>query len=185
MAKGAKAQPTEKSPSKGQGTKRRRCSWQTTKIHHRCTCPDPILRWSAWKNWSAPWELKGRTLDSKEDNISGWSTFEWLPGGFFLQISGEITFKGLRIQSMEIIAYDPTSQTFPANVYSDMSGTVLSYQWNVQGNIVTHWTKGAKYTGTFSEDGNILTGGWRPDEGAEVTDGATYDATMIRVQGRK
>lgn len=145
--------------------------------------PDPALE--RLEKLVGTWELKGRTLDSKEDNISGWSTFEWLPGGFFLQISGEITFKGLRIQSMEIIAYDPTSQTFPANVYSDMSGTVLSYQWNVQGNIVTHWTKGAKYTGTFSEDGNILTGGWRPDEGAEVTDGATDDATMIRVQGRK
>jgi len=142
--------------------------------------PDPAL--GRLEKLVGTWELKGRTLDSKEDNISGWSTFEWLPGGFFLQMSGEITFKGMRIQSVEIIAYDPTSQTFPANVYSDMSGTVLPYQWNVEGNIVTHWTEGSKYTGTFSEDGNTLAGGWRPDEGTEVTDGTAYDATMVRVR---
>jgi hypothetical protein len=30
------------------------------------------------------WDMKGHTLDSREDNISGWNTFEWLPGGFFI-----------------------------------------------------------------------------------------------------
>ena len=132
--------------------------------------PDPAL--GRLEKLVGTWELKGRTLDSKEDNITGWSTFEWLPGGFFLQMSGEITFKGMRIQSVEIIAYDPTSQTFPANVYSDMSGTVLPYQWNVEGNIVTHWTEGSKYTGTFSEDGNTLAG-WhsiRRDNGPSEVD---------------
>ncbi len=155
----------------------------TSSMHMSRPQPDPAL--SRLEKLVGTWELKGRTLNSKEDNISGWSTFEWLPGGFFLQIRGEITFKGLRSQSVEIISYDPTSQTFPSNVYSDMSGNVLPYQWDVQGNIVTHWTKGAKYTGTLSEDGNTLDGGWRPDEGAEITDGAAYDATMTRVQDRK
>ena len=145
--------------------------------------PDPAL--GRLEKLVGTWELKGRTLDSKEDNISGWTTFEWLPGGFFLKMSGEITFKGFRIQSVEIIAYDPTSQTFPANVYSDMSGTVLPYQWNVQDNIVTHWTEGSKYTGTFSEDGNILSGGWRPEDGKEGPENAAYDATMVRVEESK
>jgi Protein of unknown function (DUF1579) len=135
--------------------------------------PDPALR--RLEKLVGTWELKGRTLDSKEDNITGWTTFEWMPGGFFLQISGEITFQGLRMQSVEIIAYDPTSQTFPANVYSSLSGTVLSYKWDVHGNTVIHSGLGATYTGTFSEDGNMLIGGWRPDEGMESTDGNTDD----------
>jgi hypothetical protein len=155
----------------------------TQSMHMSRPQPDPALL--RLEKLIGTWELKGRTLNSQEDNISGWTTFEWLPGGFFLQIRGEITFKGLRSQSVEIIASDPTSQTFPAHVYSDMSGTVLQYQWDVQGNIVTHWTKGAKYRGTLSEDGKTLVGGWRPDEGVEVTDGAAYDATMIRVQDGK
>lgn len=89
------------------------------------------------------------------------------------------------MQSLEIIAYDPERKTFPASVYSSMSGTVLSYKWDVQGNTVIHSGLGATYMGTFSEDGNTLIGGWRPDEGTEVTDGTAYDAIMVRVQDRK
>ena len=135
----------------------------TPSIHVSRPQPDPALL--RLETLIGTWELKGRTLNSQEDDISGWTTFEWLPGGFFLQIRGEMTFKGMRSQSVEIVAYDPTSQTFPAHVYSDMSGTVLYYQWDVQGNIVTHWTKGAKYIGTLSEDGNTFVGGWRPERG--------------------
>jgi len=131
------------------------------------------------------WKLKGRTLNANEDNITGWTTFEWMPGGFFLQAVGEITFRGSSMQSLEIIAYDPERKTFPSRVYSSMSGTVLSYEWDVQGNTVIHAGLGSKYTGTFSEDGTILSGGWRPDEGTESTDGNAYDATMVRVEDRK
>ena len=42
-------------------------------------------------------------------------------------------------------------------------------------------TTGSKYTGTFSEDGNILSGGWRPEEGTKKIPENTYDATMTRV----
>lgn len=145
--------------------------------------PDPAL--GLLEKLVGTWELKGRTLDSKEDNISGWSTFEWLPGGFFLKMFSEIAFHGARMQSLEIIAYDPERKTFPASVYSSMSGTVLSYEWDVQDNTVIHSGLGATYTGTFSEDGNLLIGGWRPDEGMESTDGNTYDAAMRRVEERK
>jgi hypothetical protein len=48
-----------------------------------------------------------------------------------------------------------------------MSGIALPYHWNVQGDNVTHWTETHKYTGTFSEDGKTLSGGWRPVEGKE------------------
>ena len=142
--------------------------------------PDPALK--RLENLVGTWKLTGRTLSSQEDNISGWTTFEWMPGGFFLRVIGEMTFQGFAMQSLEIIAYDPERKTFPASVYSSMSGTVLSYAWDVQGNTVIHTGLGATYTGRFSEDGNMLIGGWRPDEGAESTDGSAYDATMIRVE---
>lgn len=138
--------------------------------------PSPALR--CLERLVGTWDIKGRTLDSKDDDITGRMTCEWLPGEFFLKQSGEIYFRGLKIQSLEIIGYDPSSQTFPASVYSNMSGVVLSYQWNVQGNTVTHWTDAHKYTGTFSEDGRILSGGWRPVEGKA---GGAYDAVMTRV----
>jgi Protein of unknown function (DUF1579) len=153
---------------------------KNTETNIQMPVTDPALK--RLEKLVGKWELKGRTLDSEEYNISGWTTFEWLLGGFFLQSVGEINFKGFIIKSLEIIAYDPKSKTFPSSVYSNMSGTVLSYVWDVQGNTVRHSGLGAKYTGNISEDGNTLTGGWRADEGTESTDGNAYDAVMTRVK---
>lgn len=143
------------------------------------SAPDPAL--GRLEKLVGTWRITGRTLDSQDDNISGWVTIEWLPGGFFLQQRGEIHFMGLKIQSLEIVGYDPSKETFLSYVYSNMDGVPLRYQWDVQGNIVTHWTEGSKYTGTFSEDGNILSGGWRPEEGKEGPENVAYDAIMTRV----
>ena len=124
------------------------------------------------------WDIKGRTLDSDVDNMSGRMTCEWILGGLFLKQSGQITHKGFTLQTLELISYDAASQTFPANVYSDRSGAVLPYHWNIEGNTVTHWTETHKYTGTFSDNGQTLAGGWRPlDGGGDVA----YDAVMTRV----
>src|SRR5215472_1966062 len=123
------------------------------------SAPDPALR--RLGRLVGTWKLTGRTLSSSEDNITGWTTFEWLPGGFFLKAVGEITFQGTRMHSLEIIAYDPERKRFPASVYSSMSGTIFSYEWEIQGNTVIHAGLGATYTGTFSEDGKRLIGGWR------------------------
>jgi len=142
--------------------------------------PDPALK--RLESLVGTWELRGRTLDSKVDDLSGWTTFEWMPGGFFLKVSGEIEFRGFKVQSLEMVAYDPKSQTFPSSVYTNMSGAVLAYQWEVQGNLVTHWMETAKYTGTISEDGNTLSGGWRPIEGKEGAENVAYDAVMTRVK---
>ena len=142
--------------------------------------PDPALR--RLDKLVGTWDMKGRTLDSTEDNISGRVVIEWLPGGFFLQQRGEMEVAGVKVQSLEMLGYDPETDTFPSQVYSNMDGVAHPYFWNVQGNVVTHWTEGSKYTGTYSEDGNVLSGGWRPDPGVERNAGNTYDATMIRVK---
>jgi hypothetical protein len=67
-------------------------------------------------------------------------------------------------------------------VYSNISGDALSYEWDVQDNSVIHSGLGAKYTGILSEDGNTLTGSWRPDRATESTDGNAYDAVMTRIK---
>jgi uncharacterized protein DUF1579 len=142
--------------------------------------PDPALK--RLDRLAGTWELKGRTLDSNEDNITGRVVIEWLMGGLFLQQRGEMTFQGTTFQALEILRYDPATDTFPSIVYSSMSALPAAYQWDVQGDVVTHWTEGSKYTGTFSADDNTLTGGWRPDTGVEESAGNTYDAVMIRVK---
>jgi hypothetical protein len=155
-------------------------SSQTNVQIGQTSTPDPALK--RFEKLIGKWELKGRTLDSNEDNITGWNTFEWMLGRFFLKSEGEINFKGFVMQSVEIIAYDPERKTFPARVYSSMSGDIFPYEWDLQGNTLVHSGLGAKYTGTISEDGNTITGGWRPDVGTAPVEGSAYDATMIRVK---
>lgn len=128
------------------------------------------------------WSLKGRTLGSKDDNINGEVVIEWLLGGFFMQQRGEITFMGVTLHGLEIIGYDDATDDFPSTVYGDMSSVPFAYRWDVRGDTVIHSGLGAKYTGTFSEDGNTLTGGWRPEDGQKSSPENTYDATMIRIK---
>jgi hypothetical protein len=142
--------------------------------------PDPALK--RLDKLIGTWELTGRTLDAKEDNITGRTTIAWIMGGFFLELRGEMEFMGTKFESLEIIGYDPVTHTFPATVFSSMEGITRAYFWDVQGDVVTHWTEGSKYTGTFSDKGNTLAGGWRPAPGVEQNGGNTYDATMIRVK---
>ena len=70
---------------------------------------------------------------------------------------------------------------FPSISFSNLNSTPAYYYWNIVDDIVTHWTKGAKYTGSFTQGNKILTGGWRADEGEKITRGNTYDATMVRI----
>jgi hypothetical protein len=142
--------------------------------------PDPALK--RLDKLVGTWDLRGRTLDSKEDNISGQITVEWLLDGFYQQQRGEWDFAGTKFHSMEIVGYDPATKKFAAYAYSSMGGSPLPYYWDVQGNVVTHWTEGSKYTGTFSADGNTISGGWRPDKGVEANAGNAYDATMTRIK---
>lgn len=126
------------------------------------------------------WKLTGRTFDSKKDNIRGRVVIEWLPGGFFLQMRGEIRMEDFAVQSLEIVGYDASTKSFSSTVYSNVDGVPSRYYWNVKGDRVTHWTKGSKYAGTFSKDGRALSGGWRPDKGQKATEGTSYDAIMTR-----
>lgn len=128
------------------------------------------------------WKIKGRTFDSEHDNISGRVTIEWLPGGFFMVQQGWIRVGGLKIRSIEIIGYDSQTRAFPSYVYSDLNGVPSRYCWDVRGDVVEHWTDGARYAGRFSEDRTRLIGGWRPVGRERKAPGNTYDAVMIRLK---
>ncbi len=143
--------------------------------------PDPELK--RLEFFVGTWTLKGRTLDSTEDNVSGQTTFEWLPGGFFLQQRIELDFAGYAVKGLEIIGYDPSTGKFPSTVYASMAGVPIPYTYDVQGNDITIRTElggGATFHGTLSEDGNSFTGGWRPDEGKEGPGNVAYDVQGTR-----
>lgn len=143
--------------------------------------PDPALR--ALDKFVGTWDLQGHTLESEGYDVGGQITFEWLPGGFFLKQTGVINFMGMELQFMEVIGYDPSTQTFPSLVYSNVAGEALPYRYEVQGIEVTIRTEfggGATYHGTFADDGDSMSGGWRPDEGAAGPGNVAYDVSGTR-----
>jgi len=145
--------------------------------------PDPALK--RLEKFVGTWNIKGRTLDSKVDNVSARTTFEWLPGGFFLKQSFEADFMGMKIQSLELIGYDPSSDTFPSLVYSNLAGVPIPYRYDVRGKDVTITTDfggGARMTGKISEDDNTFSGGWRPNPGKEGPGNVAYDFVGTRVR---
>jgi hypothetical protein len=145
--------------------------------------PDPALK--RLEKFIGTWEMKGRTLNSKEDNVLGRATFEWLPGGFFLQQRIELNFMGMQLRSLELVGYDPQTQALASNVYSNMSPMPLPYKWDVQDDTLTisvaYGPLDATFKGKFSKDGKSFSGGWRPNPGADETINVPYDIEGTRV----
>ena len=75
--------------------------------------PDPALR--RLDRFVGRWSMEGNLVGSDEKNIKGETTFRWLPGGFFLEQHMQLNFMGLEIESLELIGYDPETETFPIN----------------------------------------------------------------------
>jgi hypothetical protein len=134
------------------------------------------------------WKTAGKTLGSKEDNIFGEVKIEPILDGAYLQISGHMSFKDgmLDFPSIEIIGYDKEKKTFPSTAFANMGETSgeapVLYEWYVEEDgTVVHRGAGAIYHGKFSDDGNVLDGGWRPDTSEDRRDEASYDLTMTRL----
>jgi hypothetical protein len=129
--------------------------------------------------------MKGRTVGSDVVNVSGVATFEWLPGGFFLQQRIALNFMGLEIESLELVGYDPETDTFPSTIFSNLEPIPLPYRWKVGEDTLTitvsYGPLDATFTGTWGEDGETFGGGWRPNPGADEMVNAPYDIQGHRV----
>ena len=112
----------------------------------------------------------------------GETSWEWMEGGFFLIQRGWTRRAGMEQRYIQIIGYDRMPGAKPADaitgrLYTD-GGDTLSYVCEVDGDTMTIWMgeKGspAKYSGTFSADGNTIEGDWE-------WPGGGYLETMTRV----
>jgi uncharacterized protein DUF1579 len=145
--------------------------------------PDPAL--TVLDRFVGSWSMEGHLVGSTENTIKGRASYRWLPGGFFLEQRIEMDFMGMKIDSLELIGYDPETKTFPSTVYSNMSPTPLPYRWEVDGDTVkisvSYGPLDATFTGAFSEDGQAFGGGWRPNPGADETVNVPYDIAGRRL----
>jgi Protein of unknown function (DUF1579) len=106
------------------------------------------------------WTMEVNLVGSDEKNIKGETTFRWLPGGFFLEQRVRIDFMGQQIDALELIRYDPETDTFPSTVFSAFSPSPLPYRWDVRGDTVTiavsYGPLDATFTGSWREDGTFF-----------------------------
>ena len=122
------------------------------------------------------WELSG--------DVRGTVTYEWMEGGFFLLQRVDLGPQdGRRIGGIEVIGHERMfgagpSEEIKSRFYST-TGDTLDYVYELEGDTLRIWAgeKGspAYYRGTFSGDGNTLTGTWR------YPGGRGYEATSTRV----
>jgi hypothetical protein len=145
--------------------------------------PHPALK--LLERFVGSWDMKGRTVGSDVDNVQGRTSFEWLPGGFFLQQHITLDFAGFKVEGLEIIGYDPASGAYPSTVYPNMAGMPLPYRWEIDGDNLTITTDvlGATFHGKWSADGKTFSGGWRPMPGREGPGNIAYDVSGGRAVG--
>lgn len=115
----------------------------------------------------------------------GTTTYEWLEGGFFLMqrydfMHGDHPVKGIEIIGHERRFGEEPSEVIKSRIY-DTEGNTFDYVYEmVDGNTLMIWggEKGspAYYKGTFSADGDTVTGGWT------YPGGGGYQSDMTRIK---
>ena len=121
------------------------------------------------------WEVSG-------DYVEGTSSFEWMEGGFFLLPRYDFEGPdGQKVEGIEVIGHERPfgagpSEDIKSRAYSN-TGDTLDYVYELDGDTLTIWggEKGspAYYRGTFSADGDTLSGRWH-------WPGGGYEATLTR-----
>ena len=106
-----------------------------------------------------------------------------MDGGFFLLQHVQLDQDGYTTNGIEIIGHlQPFGEELSPDIHSryyDNMGNTLDYVYELNGDTLTIWSgvkkSPAYYTGTFSDDGNALTGRW------VYPGGGGYESTSTRV----
>lgn len=113
------------------------------------------------------WKVSGRE-NGPEGEIHGQVRFEWFPGGHFLVQHVDLVHIGHVVNGIEYIGFGRDySGEAPEHCTShlfDADGNHFTYVWELEGDALTIWGgeigSPAYFKGTFSADGNTLSGGW-------------------------
>ena len=133
--------------------------------------PQPNAALKKLEKLIGTWEVSG--------GAQGRVTYEWMEGGFFLIQHVDLNDN----RGMEIIGYGRSWEGAESpdcvSYYFDNKGNLFNYVYDMDEATLTIWggQRGspAYYKGTFSKDGNTLTGSW-------VYPGGGYESTSTRVK---
>jgi hypothetical protein len=108
--------------------------------------------------WKTTGAIKGSNGEP-DIGINGSDIYEWLPGGFSLLHKVDVYMGNERNQTIEIIGFDKAANAFKMYHFDNKggSGTLTA---NVRDGAWTFSNESLRFTGKFSEDGNVLSGSW-------------------------
>jgi hypothetical protein len=111
------------------------------------------------------WRTEGWTRETAEvpaARIEAVDTYEWLPGRFALLHSVDARVGEKRVEGAEIIGWDPARGAYLTQYFgSDGPNAYEASLAEEDGALVWRMRSPAdRFTGTFSDDGNTITGHW-------------------------
>jgi hypothetical protein len=111
------------------------------------------------------WRTAGWTNETAEApaaRIEATDTYEWLPGRFALLHTVDARVGEVHVEGAEIIGWDPARDAYVTRYFGSDGPNAYEVSFvEVDGALV--WTMHSaadRFAGTFSDDGNTITGHW-------------------------
>ncbi|MBO9151662.1 DUF1579 family protein [Chitinophaga sp. GCM10012297] len=105
------------------------------------------------------WRTKGTGRQEPVITAEGIDTYQWFPGGHFMEHRVDVKMDGERMQALEMIGYDAGKQLFFLQFWNN-TGQMSSMHGKMENGSWTFFSDTERGTFTFSEDGKQLTGTW-------------------------
>lgn len=129
------------------------------------------------------WTMEARWPDGTPWPGGGLVTFEWLPSRAHLLQRGTVELPEAP-DNVSVIGCDAANGTY-TQLYSDERGVCRIYEMSIGDGEWRLWREGEpfsqRFTGTFSEDGNTITGRWEIAEDGR-TFATDFDVVYRRIQ---
>jgi hypothetical protein len=143
----------------------------------------------ALEQFVGEWSLRATFQNLPPTDVGARATFAWLPGKQFLIQRWEVPLPEAP-DGIAIIGADPESEGDFLQHYFDSRGVARVYKMRVRDGVWRLWRDKAdfspldfaqRYTGTFSDDGQTITGAWEINN-----DGTTwehdFDLTYVKIR---
>ncbi len=111
------------------------------------------------------WKTQGWTTSDQPQRVDAVDTYEWLPGGAVLH-RVDAHMGDQKVEGAEIIGWDPDRDCYVTQYFgTDGPAAYEATLEEEDGALV--WTmrsKSDRFSGTFSDDGRVITGHWEAME---------------------
>jgi hypothetical protein len=114
------------------------------------------------------WDTRGEVIgeDGARQAFTATDAYWWVADGAFLYHDFVADMAGQRVAGFEVAGYDKAADRFDIRSYdnaggvNDQTATMMGKTWNIAGET-------ERFSGSFSEDGNRLTGVWERRDGGK------------------